>query len=339
MIALLAAAALAMLPDPDAAMARVAGRAAPVRRAGREVRARAERLRDPLLRRETLAALFRPGDCVRHRIGMDAVRQRTVTAALAARGWLEPGTDPRALFPPLEGEGSACPHLAVPVLAAPGGNSGSHHSWPGGLAVHVAVNLRSGAALADGYRAIEGARFDADALAAAILWHDWAKAPLLRWRSDGVTADEPRIAGTGAHHVLGLAEAIRRGFAPRQVAIQACAHSADPASTRAWLAAAALIAGADPARFPPDTGPECMLNHLADQNWPLSDAAVETAEALLARHAARFGFDPADAARYRLCYRNPLLARLGAERIAATPAGDLEPLLAHMLSPKEVCPR
>ncbi len=49
-----------------------------------------------------------------------------------------------------------CPHLAQTYDSAPGSVFGGHHSYPGGLPVHVAVNLSSALALADTYRRIYG---------------------------------------------------------------------------------------------------------------------------------------------------------------------------------------
>ncbi|TGX49592.1 hypothetical protein E5A73_18930 [Sphingomonas gei] len=308
----------------DRAMARLAA-ASPIGRTAREEVAHAiARLRDPETRRQTRAALFDPEDCILSRAGLDAARQDRIIRGLQARGWIDAGlqlaTVRAALFPALPGDGGPCPHLGIPALAAPGGNTGSHHSWPGGLAVHIAVNLRSAGGLADSYSAIEGVTPDRDRIDGAILWHDWAKALVLRWRSDGTTTDELAVAGAGAHHVLGLAEAMRRGFAPEQIVAQACAHGPatgdGQARVQAWLDAAAVIAQVDGRAYRATPTPACFLAHLADQNWIYSDEAVIRTEAWLKARSPALGIDPsAEPARFRLCLLVPALAWLGAERV------------------------
>jgi hypothetical protein len=302
--------------DANAAMARVAAASPLFRQARGNVAQAIASLRDPALRRTTEAALLAPNDCIQHRIGLTAERQAQIMAALRSRGLIAGETTPslNRLFPRVDGEGSGCPHLPEPVVTAPGGNSGSHHSWPGGLAVHLATNLASTGALAQSFGI-----HDTDRIVAAVLWHDWAKKMVLRWRSDGLTEAEIQVAGTGVHHVLGLAEAMGRGLDPRIIAAQACAHDPDPARVRRWIEAAALIAGRDPATYPAATSPECLVTHLADQNWVFGDAAVEAAEAALTAAAPAFGFDVGDEARHRLCFRNPVLARFGADALFVKP--------------------
>ncbi len=312
--------------SPDTVMAQVAEASPLFQRARRTVAKAIDKLEDADGRRLTRAALLLQGDCVRHRIGLDRNAQRQIVATLAERGWLdskystEAGREEarRLLFPPLVGEDGACPHLTTPELAAAGGNSGSHHSWPGGLAEHIATNLASGMALVRAYRS-EGAEVDGDSVAGAILWHDWAKALVLRWQADGDTALELRVAGTGAHHILGLAEAMKRGLPARWIAAQACAHAApdgeDATRVANWIEAAAVIAGEEPARFPVSTTPECLISHMSDQNWVFGDVAVATVEARLVELAPQAGFDPLDKTRYRFCYRNAALAQVGGDAL------------------------
>lgn len=325
--------------SPDAAMAQVAERAPLFQRARHRIVKAIAGLEKAEAKRLTRAALLSGGDCVRHRIGLDREAQRKIVGVLAARGFLDAEHRTIAgmeearehLFPPLPGDGSACPHPGLSVLAAAGGNSGSHHSWPGGLAEHIATNLASATALLRAYR-VEGAQIDRDTVVGAVLWHDWAKALVLHWQTDGNTAPELRVAGTGAHHILGLAEAMRRGLPARWVAAQACAHGAPegdaPNSVSNWIDAAAIIAGEDPARFPVRGSPECLISYLSDQNWVFGDAAIIAAEARLAVAATQAGFDPADRPRYNLCYRNPMLARFGADAIFASGGRVAHPITA-----------
>lgn len=308
--------------DADAAMAQLAARSPLAQHARGQVAAAIRALRAPALRSATRDALFAPQRCIRHRIGLDDAARRAIVAALRRHDLLAPGVDDATardgLFPALAGDAGGCPHLAAPVLAAPGGNSGSHHGWPGGLAVHLATNLADGMALAGAYRRA-GAVIDRDALAAAILWHDWGKALVLRWGDDGTTRPELQVAGTGVHHILGLAEAMAAGLSPAQVAVQACAH-APPPRTAQWLLAAAIVARRDPADYRAAATPECLINHLADQNWIFGDAAITAAERRLAGWAGRFGYsDVADRARYNRCWRAPLLAWWGADALYTLP--------------------
>jgi hypothetical protein len=83
---------------------------------------------------------------------------------------------------------SDCPRTPQSFASAPGGAFHSHHSHPGGLAVHEAFNDRSSVSLAQNYRASypaaggedgddESASFfiDQEVILAAPIWHDWAK--------------------------------------------------------------------------------------------------------------------------------------------------------------------
>ncbi|MBO9726449.1 MAG: hypothetical protein J7530_18925 [Novosphingobium sp.] len=335
--------------SPDAAMAQVAERAPLFQRARHRIVKAIGRLEGAEAKRLTRAALLSGGDCVRHRIGLDREAQRKIVGILAARGFLDAAHRTMAgmeeareqLFPPLPGDGSACPHPGLSVLAAAGGNSGSHHSWPGGLAEHIATNLASATALLHAYRA-EGAQIDGDSVVGAVLWHDWAKALVLRWQIDGNTTPELRVAGTGTHHILGLAEAMRRGLPARWIAAQACAHGAPEGEDRSnvsnWIEAAAIVAGEDPARFPARGSPECLISYLSDQNWAFGDAAIVAAEARLAIAAAQAGFDPADRPRYNLCYRNPVLARLGADAVFASGERVARPITALPIMAPRISP-
>lgn len=289
------------------------------------LRGAAEGLENIHLREQTLAGL-RSRPCVRYRAGLTAADEDAILAALAAEGLTPvPGdtaqaeVQRRTVFPPLA-DGTDCPVLPQPLTSAPGGNAGSHHDWPGGLIDHQAFNLRLGVALADLYEAESGLAVDRDAVIAAILWHDWAKALVLVWRADGTLAPERPIAGAGAHHVLGLAEAMARGLPEAAILAQACAHAApvgdDQTRVQAWLRAAAIIsrtawtAPALPTR-------ECLISNAADDNWIHAEAAVHVADAALARLALRFGHPVADGAAYRTRLRNPALETLGADRIRA----------------------
>ncbi|WBO22829.1 hypothetical protein [Sphingomonas abietis] len=331
-------------PDPQQRMAAIARSSPLVRDAIGRVRASAENVRDPALRRATIAALFDPDDCIRHRIGMDATREHGIIDSLRAHGWIDASLSDAAasqgLFPPLRDAGTPCPRLPSPDLLAAGGDGVSHHSWPGGLALHVAFNIASARAQIGLYaRQSHATGIDEDQIVTAALWHDWAKALTLQWRADGMLTPEIPVAGTGAHHILGLAEAMRRGFPPSQVMVQACAHGVDPALLAAWLGAAALVASVDARLYPVTITPECLIHHLSDQNWIFADAAIAGADRALAADAGRYGFGAATAADYRLCYRHVALAYLGADRMfSATPA-ERDRLLRKMFRTHPPCGR
>jgi hypothetical protein len=290
------------------------------------------RIGDPALRRATAAAVLDPATCVRHRAGLDAAGQGAIVDRLIDARLVAAGDRARlvaGVFPPLPDNGGPCPHLPQSFLTAPGGDNAGHHRWPGGLVVHTVFNAHVALALAQGYDRQTGLATDRDAVITAALWHDWAKTLVFQWQADGREFDELTLAGTGAHHILGLAEAMARGLPPRQVAIQACAHGAQAEKVVDWLRAAAIIARIDPeargylsrdaqgrpALPEPFARAECLIHFQSDQNWVLAEAAANLADDVLARLAPRFGQDPADDAHYRPAWRNMVLSRLGADRI------------------------
>jgi hypothetical protein len=327
------------------------------------LRADVDAVRDPVLKAATEDALFNPTTCVAHRAHLGPAEKRAVIDRLVAEGLADPDAGLMdGLFPALPGDGGPCPHLAQPFVAAPGGNTGSHHSWPGGLPVHEAFNAQSAKDFAATYRAIDGVDLDdqGDLIAAAPLWHDWAKALLFIWRPDGGLPPEASLGGhgpdgdfrTGAHHILGLVEAMARHLPADLVIVQACAHQAPergkPDRLVHWLRAAALIARVDPVAagylVPAKAGgltlpgmtdagnvprwwSACLIHAQSDHNWVYAEPAVEDADALLRQLAPRFGVDATDAARYTWGYRHAVLSRLGAARVQSLAAqGGLEAL-------------
>ena len=186
---------------------------------------------------------------------------------------------------------------------------------------------------------------------------------MFQWNSDGTEFAELNFGGngatdnygaagdsrTGAHHIIGVAESMARGLAPKFVITQASAHS-NPTSGNEykvvnWLRAAAIIAGIDPVargylrvdgagnpRLPAvqrlgdvdlnaatptqvNAPVEYQLHNLSDADFTQTGPAVSVAQILLAQLAPAFGFDPTDASRYNNHYRNPVLSHLSAERI------------------------
>jgi hypothetical protein len=202
-----------------------------------------------------------------------------------------------------------------------------------------------------------------DIILGAPVWHDWAKSIVFQWNSDGSEFQELNFGGsgtndnngapgdsrTGGHHIMSVAETMKRGLSPAFVITQACAHSAPTSGNEFkvvnWLRAAAIIARIDPVakgyltvdghsnfRLPalrqlgsinlPNITPsqtnllaEYTLHNLSDADFTYSGPAVGTVEVLLQQLAPAFGFNPADAATYNNKFRNPVLSFSSAERL------------------------
>ena len=169
------------------------------------------------------------------------------------------------------------PELVLPpprigdFASAPGGPcEDGHHGYPGGLAVHSLANLLHARALADVYRHVYKVPVDGTLLTVAAIWHDSLKASTLPFREDGSCGPEPKIAGTPAHHVLGLAAGILRHLPKDLLITIAAAH--DPARACDWLQAASVIAtGEKTSCFPPRV--EAYITHLADADFALTGLA------------------------------------------------------------------
>lgn len=334
------------------------------------------------LREATLDAIFNESTCVRHRAGLSDADKARIVASLISEGLLNaadgasfPGGAQAGVFPPVLDDGTACPRLPQPFISAPGSSFGGHHSYPGGLPLHEDFNGRNALQLARGHASVYGGGEDdgedapvpsgvsRDILLAAPLWHDWAKTIVFQWSEDGSEFKELNFGGngstdnsgaagdsrTGGHHIIGVAEAIKRGLAPDFVISQASAHSAPTNGNEYkvvnWIRAAAIIAGIDPvaqgylrrdsrgalrlpalrqlgsvdlnAATPTQTNllPEYAIHNLSDADYIYSGPVVTTAQLLLSKLAPQFGYDAADVARYNVRFRNVALSRLSAERI------------------------
>ncbi len=298
-----------------------------------------------------------------------------------------PGGLKAGVFPALLKDGSACPQLPQSFFSAPGSFFGGHHSWPGGLAVHEAFNDVSSLNLANGYRRVYGHSegglpaidlsnasplvsckpadifLSEEVMIAAPIWHDWAKPMVFQWNSDGTEFRELSFGGngindnfgaagnskTGAHHILSIAEAMKRGLPPDLVIAQASAHSHATQDNEYkvvnWLHAAAIIAQIDPVargylgqdsqgrlRLPPlrhlgdvnlnaaspsqsNVLVEYPLHAVSDSDFVATEPAVSIDQVLLATLAPEFGFDPSQTATYNNAFRNPVLSFLTAERL------------------------
>lgn len=344
----------------------------PLVRTGRRLLSqRVDKIRNLALHAATQQALEDPAYCIAHRADLTAADKDAIVAALLAAGLLDageaagfPGGGRAGVFPPVLQDGGPCPRLAQRFFSAPGSPTGGHHTYPGGVVVHESFNSLSYESFADNYRrvfgrsALDGSAeidgisprgetgLDHDIVVAAPLWHDWAKAIVLQWNASGSEFAELHIAGTGGHHILGLAETMKHGFAPDFVVTQASAHTSpndDEAKVVRFLRAAAIIARIDPVAkgYLRDAGGgtlrlpavrrlgddvelnaagrtnflvEYTLHNLSDGDWILAEPSVDLAELLLAKLAPAYGVASTDAD-YIARFRNPALSYLSAERI------------------------
>ena len=249
-------------------------------------------IKNPAIRAATEDAVFNADTCIRGRVGLDAAKKQAIVDKLIAEGLIDeteagriPGGLMAGVFPGVRDDGTTCPKLPMPYIASPGSVFGGHHSEPGGLAMHVAVNLTSAMNLADTYRKVYGTLdangmpvlrsgagqtpdadlvIDQDLVIGTPVWHDWAKTIVFQWNADGSEYIEMNFGGNGktdawgapgntktsAHHMIGIAESMARGMPAPFVITQASAHGAPNAgnefSVVNWLRAAAIMAGQDP---------------------------------------------------------------------------------------------
>jgi hypothetical protein len=317
-------------------------------------------------------------DPVKNRILQTLIREGLLLESDASAF---PGGGMAGVFPAVPSESTDCPRLPQPFIAAPGSAFHSHHSYPGGLVLHEANNEVANLHLEEQYRQVYdlGTKSELPAVRAGVakdipkstdtgihhdlivgppIWHDWAKTIVFQWNADGSEFPELNFGGngttddygqpgdsrTGAHHIIGLAEAIKRGLDPEFVITQAAAHAAPTSGEYKivnWIRAAAIIAQVDPVaqgylansggklRLPafrksgerntaerqPNVLIEYELHNLSDADFTFSGPAISIVEPLLAELASEFGFNAGDVATYNLRYRNPALSCLSAERL------------------------
>ncbi|MHC1759396.1 MAG: metal-dependent phosphohydrolase [Negativicutes bacterium] len=172
-----------------------------------------------------------------------------------------------------------------PFYSAPGSGYMSHHSYPGGLATHVAVNVKVALSIYEAYKDVYSTSMNRDVILASELMHDMNKPWVFQWQEDGASFTEYGVAGQGAHHVLSIAEAMYRGFPKEVVVAIACAHThpgtlKDEKDVVSWLKAAAIIAGKDPVEIgvlgsdgqtlPIPRWMEGFVTHLGDHDFVLT---------------------------------------------------------------------
>lgn len=260
----------------------------------------AQAITQPELRDKTLAVLRNPAPTFMKKITKSAEQHKRIER-LSAAGLYDKhnqGGKVLPLIPPCSDYLTA----PQPFISAPGSGYFRHHAYPGGLAVHTSVNLRSSLALRQIYRESYGIHLKADILIAAQILHDCQKPWVLQWLENGRILPQATLAFTGSHHVFGLAEAMTRGFPPEVVIAQACAHN--HLATRSaeniivgWIRAAGILAGIDPVRegylepggrmlIRPRYLENCLI-HLGDHNWVVSLPASQWSSPLLEKIAVQ----------------------------------------------------
>jgi hypothetical protein len=362
-------------PGAGNARATALAAASPLVSSGRRfIDQRIAQIRNVSLHVTTLQAIDDPNYCIAHRADLTDTDKDAIVTQLTSAGLLNagevsgfPGGARAGVFPPVSGDGSHCPKLPQRFYAAPGSGTGGHHTYPGGLVVHESFNSLSYNSFADNYRRVFGhsntdglaeidgvvtrndVYIDQDIIVAAPLWHDWAKAIVFQWNADGSEFSELHIAGTGGHHIISVAEIIKRGVAPDFVIAQASAHTTPSEGSEGnvvnYIRAASIIARVDPVakgylrtdgtgalrlaavRALSGNGAidlnaigrtnllvEYVLHNLSDGDWILAEPAVDIAELVLANLAPQFGYS-STSSDYTNRFRNPVLSYLSAERI------------------------
>lgn len=281
----------------------MAGKSPYVTRSWEYIKKTVSTVKDAGLRSKTLAILENPSPTLLAR--MDAQSRAEIFKELSAKGYLKDARED-AFLPPSTNPAAS----SQPFLSAPGSGYQSHHSYPGGLATHTAANLIIALAIHDAYKDIYGFSLDRDAVVVSQALHDLHKPWVFQWQASGESRKENTLAGTGEHHVLGVAESIVRGLPAPVVVAQACAHNhpgfdKDEAEVVGWLSAAAVIAGVDPVQagllapggktLPEPRRMEGFVTHLGDHDFVLTvPAAKWTIAAMQDVARKQYGLTDAD---------------------------------------------
>ena len=293
----------------------------------------AKRLSDESLRSTVLAVMADPVPTL-----ADGINEAECLEKLRAAELIDAGR--KTLLPPLPKKGAA----RQPYWSAPGSGYASHHAYPGGLVTHCALNVASAEKLADSYEAVFGLSLDRDAAVGGELLHDLHKPWVFQWLEDGTCRKEETLAKTGEHHILSIAESMKRGVAPAVCVAQACAHDhpgtpESEARVVGYLRAAAILAGIDPVKYgclaadgktlPLPRRSEGFAVHLADHDFVLAGPACQwSAAALRTLFEEKYGVK--DAASLNKL-RNYVLANLTAMRLyGALSAGGRDAFAAEV---------
>lgn len=239
-------------------------------------------IKNPMIREGVQSIMDNPAPTIMDNLGSE--EKKEVYDELSAAGLLK-DLGYEDFLPPVS-DPSKSPQ---PFYSAPGSGYGSHHAYPGGVATHTALNLRVSLALYEGYRDTYDYLLDRDIIIASQMLHDLHKAWVFQWQDDGSSRTEQKLAGTGEHHSLSVAESFHRGLPVAMCVAQACAHN-HPGFTDSekgpvsWITTAATLLGKDAAKegwLAPDGAslpqPRTMENfvcHLGDHDWVLTVPAA-----------------------------------------------------------------
>lgn len=237
------------------------------------------------LRYATVEILHNPAPRLMELYPHDNAKER-VKQRLVAANYLKPAAAYDEFLPPCKNSSQT----VIPFYAAPGSGYASHHSYPGGLATHVAANVKAALGFFQAYQEVYGAVMERDVVIAAQTLHDLHKPWVFQWQKNGASRTEYSIAGTGSHHILSLAELIHRQFPTEVIIAQACAHNhpgtpADEQEVVNWLTAAAMLAdqdavslgllASDGKTLPQPRRAEGFITHLGDHDWVFTVPAAK----------------------------------------------------------------
>ena len=236
---------------------------------------------------------------------MDSANRKEVYHELLSKGLIKDISFDK--FLPLTRNPYRPPH---PFIAAPGSGYSSHHSYPGGLVSHTALNTMVSLSIYEGYKQVYGYALDRDVVIASQVLHDLHKPWVFQWGLSGESRTELKIGGTGEHHPLSVAESMTRGLPPEICVAQACAHNhpwwpKDEEGPVSWITAASIIAGKDPVKgyflaqdrktLPVPRRMENFVCHLGDHDWILTVPAAKWIIPLMKEIAvAKYGMAQAD---------------------------------------------
>ncbi len=304
-------------------------------------------IKDSGLKAKVKAVLDNPAPTLAGKL--DAKNREEAAKELIAKGYLK---EDKAgdLLPPVA-DASKSPQ---PFNSAPGSGYQSHHSYPGGLVTHTAGNTMITLGIVDAYKNVYGVELDRDAALASQLLHDLHKPWVFQWGVSGESRNENALAGTGEHHVLGVAESIVRGMPAAVVVAQASAHNhsgsaKDEAEVVGWISAAAILAGVDPVKagllardgksLPAPQHMEGFVTHLGDHDYVLTvPAAKWTIAAMQGIAKKRYGMSDEDLKGKKFnALRNYAFSQATVEALyagyAAKGADGLEAMVVEIVKP------
>ncbi|WP_094607047.1 hypothetical protein SPSIL_029610 [Sporomusa silvacetica DSM 10669] len=265
----------------------------------------ANEINDTSLRRSTVDILRNPAPRLMELYPTNSEKKHAKQRLVDAN-FLKPSANYDEFLPPCKDSGQA----VIPFYTAPGSGYSSHHSYPGGLATHVAVNVKAALGFFQAYKDVYGTSVNRDIVIAAQSLHDLHKPWVFQWQKDGSSRTEYSIAGTGSHHILSLAELIHRRFPVDVIIAQACAHNHpgtidDEREVVNWLNAAAILANQDAKSvgliaedgntLPIPRRVEGFITHLGDHDWVLSVPSAKWMVAKLGEISQRlYKMSPSD---------------------------------------------